>query len=165
MLLARNKNFRLLFTATVISKLGSGVAKLAMPWFATLLTRDPILIAMVATASGLPWLLFAIPAGVIIDQSDRQRLMVLADWARMALTLTIGILALRYTANGPNGSMIYLLTIIAFCWVSPKFFETMRPKQPCPVSSINLIWKLPMAKCGAQAKSRGSSSARPLPVS
>ena len=123
MLLARNKNFRLLFAATVISKLGSGVAKLAMPWFATLLTRDPILIAMVATASGLPWLLFAIPAGVIIDRSDRQRLMVLADWVRMALTLTIGVLALRYTVNGPDRSMIYLLTIIAFLLGVAKVFR------------------------------------------
>ena len=31
------------------------------------LTRDPTLVALVASANRLPWPLFAIPAGVIID--------------------------------------------------------------------------------------------------
>ncbi len=92
MLLAVNKNYRLLFTATAVSNLGDGISALAFPWLATLITRDPMLIALVAAATRLPWFLFAIPAGVITDRANRQRLMVQADTLRLLLTL--GVVAL-----------------------------------------------------------------------
>lgn len=91
-LLARNRNFRLLFSATAISNLGDGVSALAFPWLAALLTRDPFMIGIVAAATRLPWLLFSIPAGVITDRSDRRRLMVMADLLR--LVLTAGVIGL-----------------------------------------------------------------------
>ena len=97
MLLAVNKNYRLLFTATAVSNLGDGISALAFPWLATLITRDPMLIALVAAATRLPWFLFAIPAGVITDRGNRQRLMVQADILRLLLTL--GVVAL--ILNGP----------------------------------------------------------------
>nr|WP_325249483.1 MFS transporter [Amylibacter sp.] len=91
-LLSSNRNYRLLFSASAISNLGDGVSALAFPWLATLITRDPTLIAFVAFATRLPWLLFSLPAGVITDRGDRQRLMVMADLLR--LLLTAGVIAL-----------------------------------------------------------------------
>lgn len=96
MLLARNRNFRLLFSASAISNLGDGISALAFPWLATLITRDPVLIGAVAAAGRLPWLLFALPAGVVTDRMDRQRLMVRADVLRMILTF--GVVALILSA-------------------------------------------------------------------
>ncbi len=92
MLLTRNRNYRLLFSATAVSNLGDGISALAFPWLATLLTRDPLLIGLVAAAGKLPWLLFAIPAGAITDRADRRALMVRADVFR--LLLTVGVIAL-----------------------------------------------------------------------
>lgn len=92
MLLTANRNYRLLFTATAISNLGDGISALAFPWLATLITRDPVLIALVAAATRLPWFLFSIPAGVITDRFSRQRLMIQADILR--LLLTFGVVAL-----------------------------------------------------------------------
>ena len=89
MLLAANRNYRLLFTASAVSNLGDGISALAFPWLATLITRDPVLIALVAAATRLPWFLFAIPAGVITDRANRQRLMVQADILRLLLTLGV----------------------------------------------------------------------------
>lgn len=91
-LLASNRNFRLLFSATAVSNLGDGVSALAFPWLATLITKDPTLIAAVAAATRLPWLLLALPAGVLTDRTDRRRLMVMADLLR--LLLTAGVVAL-----------------------------------------------------------------------
>lgn len=88
-LLTANRNYRLLFTATAVSNLGDGISALAFPWLATLITRDPVLIALVAAATRLPWFLFAIPAGVITDRANRQRLMVQADILRLLLTLGV----------------------------------------------------------------------------
>ncbi len=58
----RNRNFRFFIAASLFAQPGSGVFAVAFPWFATLLTRDPLLIGMVAMAPQLPWLLFALPA-------------------------------------------------------------------------------------------------------
>ncbi len=96
MLLARNRDFRLFISAAGVSNLGDGISALALPWLATLITRDPALIGMVAAAQRLPWLLFALPAGVVTDRVDRQRLMVRADLLRMCLTF--GIVALIVSA-------------------------------------------------------------------
>lgn len=86
MLLSRNRNFRLFFSATAISNLGDGISALALPWLATLITRDPFLIGLIAAAQRFPWLLFALPAGVITDRIDRRRLIIRADMFRMVLT-------------------------------------------------------------------------------
>ncbi|MDP3959117.1 MAG: MFS transporter [Pseudorhodobacter sp.] len=53
-----------------------GMATLAWPWVASMLTRDALLIALVAVALRLPWFLFAIPAGLATDRLDRRRLVL-----------------------------------------------------------------------------------------
>ena len=98
--LALNKNYRFLFSASAISNLGDGVSALAFPWLATLITRDPVLIAFVAFSTRLPWLLFSIFAGVITDRSDRRALMVQADILR--LLLTGAVIAMILTQSGKS---------------------------------------------------------------
>ncbi|KMW58616.1 major facilitator superfamily MFS_1 [Candidatus Rhodobacter oscarellae] len=89
MLLTRNRNFRLFFSAAGVSNLGDGISALAFPWLATLITRDPVLIGAVAAAQRLPWLLFSLPAGVVTDRVDRRKLIIWADALRMFLTLAV----------------------------------------------------------------------------
>ena len=96
MLLAQNRNFRLFFSAAGISNLGDGISALAFPWLATLITRDPLLIGLIAAAQRLPWLMFSLPAGVITDRMDRQKLMVRADVIR--LFLTFGVVSMILSA-------------------------------------------------------------------
>ncbi len=93
-LLVTNRNFRLLFTASAVSNLGDGVSALAFPWLATLITRDPTLIAVVVFATRLPWFLLSIPAGVITDRVDRRRLILWADTLRFFLTFAVVALIL-----------------------------------------------------------------------
>ena len=45
-----NRNFRLLFASALATNLGDGLIAVAMPWLATLLTEDPLLIGLVAAA-------------------------------------------------------------------------------------------------------------------
>ena len=44
----------------------------------------------------LPWLLFALPGGVLVDRVDRRRLMVTIDWIRVA---AMGVLATALLAG------------------------------------------------------------------
>lgn len=87
--LVKNRNYRFLFSATAVSNLGDGIGALALPWLATLLTRDAGLIALVAFATRLPWFLFAIPVGVLVDRREHRLLILQADLFRLLLSLAV----------------------------------------------------------------------------
>jgi MFS family permease len=115
--LRSNRGFQLLFSASAISNLGDGVSALAFPWLATLLTRDPALIAVVASATRLPWPLFSIPAGLIIDRADRKRLMVQADVFSLVLTCgVIGLILSRSSLSAESipSAYVFALSGLAF---------------------------------------------------
>jgi len=83
--------YRRLFASSVVSNLGDGIGMVAYPWLATAVTRDPLLIALVAVAQRLPWLVFSLPAGVITDRYDRRMLMV---WSNIARTIVAAIVSM-----------------------------------------------------------------------
>lgn len=85
----RNRNFGFLFGASAFTNLGDGILAVALPWAATLITRDPFLIGLVATARQLPWLVFSLPAGVLTDRFDRRKLILLCDGLRLMLALCL----------------------------------------------------------------------------
>jgi MFS family permease len=88
---ALGPSYRKLFTASAISNLGDGISIIAYPWLASAITRNPVLIALVAVVQRLPWLLFTLPAGVITDRGDRRRLMVGANTLRAVLTTIVAL--------------------------------------------------------------------------
>lgn len=126
-LLRRNRNFRLVFSASAVSNLGDGVSALAFPWLASLLTRDAMLISLVAMAGRLPWFLFALPAGVLTDRADRRRLMVQADLVRMILTFGIVAMVLSLPALplAPGAGTAAILALCALAILRP---DTSRPE-------------------------------------
>jgi MFS family permease len=82
-------NYWKLWTASVTSNLGDGVAGIAYPWLASAVTRNALLIALIAIAQRLPWLLFTLPAGVITDRVDRRKIMTSTSVFRTVLTLVV----------------------------------------------------------------------------
>lgn len=101
------KPFRLLWAATATSNLGDGICLVALPLLAASLSRDPLLIAAVAGAQRLPWLLFVLVSGVIVDRSDRRRLQQAANLVRAALLGALGLAVLLGWASTP------LLVVVA----------------------------------------------------
>lgn len=87
-------NYRKLYISTAISNVGDGMSVVAYPWLATAITRNPLLIALVAAAQRLPWLVFTLPAGVITDRLDRRRAMVWMDTLRGILTVVVALAVL-----------------------------------------------------------------------
>lgn len=86
---ARNTWVLVVFTA--LTNLADGVTKVALPLMATSLTRSPALVSGVLLTLTLPWLLVALPVGVLVDRADRRRLLWLANGMRM--TVVLGLLA------------------------------------------------------------------------
>jgi MFS family permease len=108
------RDYRRLFTASVVSNLGDGVGVVAYPWLASAVTRSPLLIALVAAASRLPWLVFTLPAGVITDRVDRRRAMVAMDLVRGAITVVVAVVVLGGSDSLPDPDA--LDTVIGTQW-------------------------------------------------
>ena len=64
--------FNRLFSASAISNLADGLLAVAAPLLAITLTKNPVLISMLSALVMLPWLLFAIPIGLIVDRVDKR---------------------------------------------------------------------------------------------
>ncbi|HEV3464714.1 MAG TPA: MFS transporter [Actinomycetota bacterium] len=88
-------SYRRLWTASAVSTLGDGMYLAALPLLAATLTRDPLAVSVVTFAGWLPWLLFALPAGALVDRLDRRRVMWTVDAARAVVVgaLTAAVLA------------------------------------------------------------------------
>ncbi len=80
-----------LWGASSTSALGDGLALVAFPLLAATLTGDARLVAGVAVASRLPWLLFGLPAGALADRVDRRLLLGAVELARMAVLVILGV--------------------------------------------------------------------------
>ena len=107
----QNRNFRLMFASSAATNLGDGLITVAVAWLATLLTHDPFLIGLVATARSLPWFLFALPAGVITDRVDHRRLIIGADCLR--IVISVALLTLALTAS-PGTGPVLLMAALSF---------------------------------------------------
>ena len=95
--------YRRLLVATGAANLADGLQVVAVPWLASVLTRDPVQIALVAAATRLPWLLFSLPVGAITDRFDRRRLIAWADTARTGLLLAFALLLALSGTDGTGG--------------------------------------------------------------
>ena len=131
-----------LWSASVVSNLGDGIDAAALPLLAATLTRDPRLVAGMAVAFTLPWLLFALPAGAIVDRLDRRKVMYRVNVVRAALVAVIALSLVTDTAS------IWLLYVIAFSLgtcetlfdnaaqsIMPSIVETISSSGPTGVST------------------------------
>lgn len=90
------RDFSRLWTAAAFSNLADGLGRTAVPLIATTVTRDPLLISLLAAAAFVPWLVFGVPAGVVVDRFDRRRVMALANGIRGFAAIGLAVL----TATG-----------------------------------------------------------------
>ena len=81
--------FRRLWAAAGISNLGDGIGLVAVPLLAATLTRDPLQIGAVTAVAYLPYLLFGIPVGVLVDRVERRTAMVVANAVRCLLLVVL----------------------------------------------------------------------------
>ena len=100
--------YRRLQGAALVSNVGDGAFAAAVPLLAVALTRDPRLVSLVSAATTLPWLLFSLPAGALVDRHDRAGLM----WRAQAVQAVVaGVLAVAVALGAAS---IPLLAVAAF---------------------------------------------------
>ncbi len=104
------RDFGKLWTAAVFSNLADGLGRTAVPLIATTLTRDPLLISLVGALAFVPWLVFGVPAGVIVDRFDRRIVMAVANGIRGSAALGLAVL----TVTGALDLVWLLVGVLVF---------------------------------------------------
>jgi MFS family permease len=108
--------FNRLWASSIISNLADGVLVAAAPLLAITLTDSTVLISIIGAMMMLPWLLFAMPIGVMVDRVDRRFILAGSNAIRSAV---IGIMALGIaTGHVTIYWLIFAAFIIGVCEVA-----------------------------------------------
>ncbi|GIH11743.1 MFS transporter [Rhizocola hellebori] len=94
-----NRDWRLLLTASTISTLGDGAFLAVLPLLAANITTDPRLIAGVTAFGTLPWLLFSLPVGALVDRADPRRSLLRTQLAQAALVTVLAAATMAHTMS------------------------------------------------------------------
>ena len=88
----RRRVFRALWIATVVANIGMWMQNVGAVWLMASLSTSPFLVALVQTATSLPFLLFALPAGALADVVDRRKLLLVANAWMLGAAAVLGLL-------------------------------------------------------------------------
>ncbi len=105
-----HRDFLKLWTGQSISEFGSQVSQLAIPWIAAVgLHASPLEFSVLGMLGFLPFILFALPAGVWVDRLPRRPILIAGDAARAVLLLLIPIL---WAAGALRMWQLFVLTFV-----------------------------------------------------
>ncbi|WP_446214102.1 MFS transporter [Micromonospora sp. IBSANI012] len=103
-------DFARLWTANAVSNLGDGMTMIAGPLLVASISDDPAAVAAAALAPQLPWLLFALVSGALVDRFDRRWLVVTVNLARGAVLAALAVAVLAGAATVPLICLAFFLT-------------------------------------------------------
>jgi MFS family permease len=110
-LLRDNADFRRLWLAQTLSKLGSQVTYLALPLTAaTVLGASPAQMGLLTAAGSLPAPLLGIVAGTMVDRRPRRPVMVSTDLAR---ALLLALIPLAWLTGSLTLSLVFAVAFLA----------------------------------------------------
>lgn len=133
-LLRENPNFRRYYVGQAVSLLGDQITAIALPLTAVIaLHATAGQMGALTTAYLVPNLLFSLHAGVWVDRRGKRRqTMLVADFARAALTATIPI---AYAFGELTWTQLYVVAFllgsfsVLFSVAYGSFFQTIVPRQ------------------------------------
>ena len=88
----REPLFRTLWTASVISYVGTWMQNMGTGWLMASLTASPMMVGLVQAATTLPVFLVILPAGALADMVDRRRFLLLSQAWMVAAAAALAIL-------------------------------------------------------------------------
>lgn len=124
-LLRRNRDFRSLYLAQLISFGGDWFLLVALYGLVLDLTNSPLMASLILVAQLVPYFLFVPVAGVLADRLNRQVLMVTADVVRAVL-----VLAFFFVGPGTVWLIFVLQALIAL------FTSTFEPASEAAVPNL-----------------------------
>ena len=86
-----NRAFLLLWSGQVVSETGSQVSLFALPLLVLAFTNSPALAGFLSAIQLLPYLLFSLPAGALVDRWNRKLVMLACDTLRWLLLASVPV--------------------------------------------------------------------------
>ena len=106
----RNQDFLLLSSGQIVSVLGSRISSLALPLLILALTRSPVQAGLMLALEMLPWLLFSLPLGALLDRWNRKTVMILCDVLRL---LTLGSVPVAFFLGHLSIAQLYVVAFLS----------------------------------------------------
>ena len=111
----RNRSFRRIWTAQLISTVGDALTSLAAGIIVFKITGSALSVGLMLMATAVPTLVVGLIAGVVVDRFDRKRIMVASDLIRAGLVATLPFLV--------HQSVIWLYVIVMLSSSVTQFFS------------------------------------------
>jgi MFS family permease len=112
--------------AVICSDLADGVFKIVMPLLALGLSHSATAVSAVGLAVRLPWLIVALPVGIVVDRRPPRAVMRVAAAARLPVVLAVGWLALVHLIP------VAVLVVAAFLVASAGIFVDVSAQSLLP---------------------------------
>ena len=153
----RHRDFRNLWTAETISVFGSQFTGLALPLVAVLLLdASAFAVSALVVIEFLPFVLFAIPAGVWVDRMKRKPILVVGDLSRAALLASLPV---AYAFDALTLGHVYVVGFLV--GVGTVFFDVAYQSYlPSLVDRTQLVEgnsKLEISRSASQLAGPGSA--------
>ena len=137
--------FRIFWLAALISNTGTWMNSVGASWLMADLQTSPLMVALVQSATTLPFFLLALPSGALADIIDRRKLIIATNVMMMATAAVFSYLAWKQeiTPNGLLGFTFLLGVGAAFtapAWQSlvPGTVPKAQLSQAIALGSINI---------------------------
>lgn len=105
----RNRDYMLLWSGQLVSTLGDSISGVALPLLVLALTNSPSAAGFIAALGSIPYVVFSLPAGALIDRWDRKRVMI---WCDLVRTITTGSIPLALAFNVLSIWQLYAVALI-----------------------------------------------------
>ena len=89
-----NKNLQLYFAGQIVSLIGTWMQQMALSWLVYRLTNSPFMLGLIGFTSQAPSLLLTPLAGIVVDNTNRHRLLLITQMLAMIQATTLTILVL-----------------------------------------------------------------------
>jgi MFS family permease len=131
--LRRHHNYRLFFTGQVFSLAGSWMQNVALAWLVISLSRSPLAVGLLLFCRFVPYTLFGLFAGSVVDRFETRLLVVWTQAAAMLVSAALAFVTLSGTATLPIVYLLATLGGIAFVLDGPGrqslTFEMVGPRE------------------------------------
>jgi MFS family permease len=107
--LRRHRNYRLFFTGQLISVAGTWMQNIALAWLVIQHTSSPLAEGGLAFCRFLPFFLFSLVAGVVVDRLDTRRLLITTQATAMLVSVVLAVVTLTGAATLP---VVYALAAL-----------------------------------------------------
>ena len=106
--LLRNTDFLRLWLGQVVSTMGLGMARLALPLLALALTDSPAVAGLIAATQMAPFFVLGLPAGALVDRWNRRVVMIVCDIAR---ALAVGSVPVAWAFGFLTPAHLFLVAL------------------------------------------------------